>query len=184
MKLLLLFGDTAVGKMTVGQELARITDLRLFHNHASIETVLEVCGYYHVRAVDRIREAVFEEFARTDEYGLIFTFMWAFDEPSNEEYVEWICSFFRKAHAEIYYVELIASQNERLKRNRSANRLEHKPSKRNVARSEKMLLSDDLAHRFVSNEGELTYENYLRIDNEHLSAAETARAIKERFMLS
>lgn len=33
MKLLFLFGDADVGKMTVGQELCKITDLRLFHNH-------------------------------------------------------------------------------------------------------------------------------------------------------
>ena len=39
MKLVLLFGDCAVGKMTVGQELAKITDLRLFHNHMTIEPV-------------------------------------------------------------------------------------------------------------------------------------------------
>ena len=30
MKLVLLIGDSAVGKMTVGQELMKITDLRLF----------------------------------------------------------------------------------------------------------------------------------------------------------
>lgn len=42
MKLLLLFGDAAVGKMTVGQELCKITDFRLFHNHMTIEPVLEI----------------------------------------------------------------------------------------------------------------------------------------------
>lgn len=36
MRLLLLFGPQAVGKMTVGQALARITPLRLFHNHLII----------------------------------------------------------------------------------------------------------------------------------------------------
>jgi len=36
MKLLLIIGDAAVGKMTVGQELTKITDLRLFHNHMTI----------------------------------------------------------------------------------------------------------------------------------------------------
>ena len=41
MKLLLLFGDAAVGKMTVGQELCKITDFRLFHNHMTIEPVLK-----------------------------------------------------------------------------------------------------------------------------------------------
>lgn len=31
--LVIILGPHAVGKMTVGQELAKITDLRLFHNH-------------------------------------------------------------------------------------------------------------------------------------------------------
>lgn len=44
MKLLLLFGNSAVGKMTVGQELAKITPLKLFHNHMMIEPVLEIFG--------------------------------------------------------------------------------------------------------------------------------------------
>ena len=35
--LVIILGPHAVGKMTVGQELAKITDLRLFHNHMSIE---------------------------------------------------------------------------------------------------------------------------------------------------
>ena len=33
----IIIGPHAVGKMTVGQELAKITGLRLFHNHMSIE---------------------------------------------------------------------------------------------------------------------------------------------------
>ena len=39
MKLVFILGDAAVGKMTVGQELMKITDLRLFHNHITIEPV-------------------------------------------------------------------------------------------------------------------------------------------------
>lgn len=41
MKLVFILGDAAVGKMTVGQALMKITDLRLFHNHMAIEPVLE-----------------------------------------------------------------------------------------------------------------------------------------------
>ena len=40
MKLVLIIGSGAVGKMTVGQELMKITDLRLFHNHMMIEPVI------------------------------------------------------------------------------------------------------------------------------------------------
>ena len=43
-KLVLLVGNGAVGKMTVGQELMKQTGLRLFHNHMTIEPVLEIFG--------------------------------------------------------------------------------------------------------------------------------------------
>ena len=49
MKLLFLFGNAAVGKMTVGQELAQRTGLRLFHNH--IMTV----SYTHLDVYKRQR---------------------------------------------------------------------------------------------------------------------------------
>ena len=42
MKLVLIVGSGAVGKMTVGQELMKITDLRLFHNHMMIEPVIDI----------------------------------------------------------------------------------------------------------------------------------------------
>lgn len=63
MKFVFLIGNSAVGKMTVGQELMKITDLRLFHNHMSIEPVIDIFGYYDSKAISRIREVVFEEFA-------------------------------------------------------------------------------------------------------------------------
>lgn len=55
MKLVFLIGDAAVGKMTVGQELMKRTGLRLFHNHMTIEPVLEIFGYYHKAAIDSLR---------------------------------------------------------------------------------------------------------------------------------
>ena len=75
MKLALIFGAGAVGKMTVGQELAKITELRLYHNRIAIEPALEAFGAFAAGAIVRIREAMFEEFAKTDLYGMIFTFM-------------------------------------------------------------------------------------------------------------
>lgn len=77
MKLVFLIGDGAVGKMTVGQELMKITDLRLFHNHMTIEPVIEIFGYFHGESISKLREVIFEEFVKTDNYGLIFTYIWA-----------------------------------------------------------------------------------------------------------
>lgn len=60
MKLVLIIGDAAVGKMTVGQELMKITDLRLFHNHMAIEPVLDIFGYFNGDAIRAIRGGRFQ----------------------------------------------------------------------------------------------------------------------------
>ncbi len=118
MKLVIIIGAGAVGKMTVGQELMKITDLRLYHNHMDIEMVLEIFGHFkYVGNVGRrIREAVFEEFTKTDLYGLIFTYMWAFDRQSDWDYIDSLVDIFRREGSDIYYVELTASQDIRLQR--------------------------------------------------------------------
>lgn len=183
MKLVLLFGSFAVGKMTVGQELAKITDLTLFHNHMTIEPVLDVFGYYHGRAVRRLREVFFEEFAATGEYGLIFTFAWAFDQQSDWDYAKHVTELFENKGADVYYVELVASQDVRLKRNKSENRLLHKPSKRDLAFAEQDLLDADQKYRLESYDGEIPFDNYIKIDNTELAPDVVAKIIKNRFNL-
>ncbi len=182
MKLLLLFGDAAVGKMTVGQELCKITDFRLFHNHMSIEPVLEVFGEFNGTVIRKFREAVFEEFAKTDKYGLIFTFMWAFDCKEDWEYTAKIVDIFKEYNAEVYYVELFRSAGSTAEAKRNRKPFEkNKPSKRDIEFSNRLLIYDDNNHRMVSNDGEIPFENYIKIDNTDLSAEETARIIKDRF---
>ncbi len=181
MKLLILFGSGAVGKMTVGQELMRITDLRLFHNHMMIEPVLEIFGGYHSRAVARLREVVFEEFAASGQYGLIFTYMWALDEQSDWDYIAHLREIFAPYDTEVYFAELIAPQSVRLLRNGGENRLLHKPSKRDRQLSDARLQNEDASYRLVSREGEFAGERYLKIDNSNLTAAEAAQKIKAYF---
>lgn len=181
MKLLILIGNSAVGKMTVGQELCKITPFRLFHNHHAIEPVLEVFGSFHGPAIRRIREVIFEEFAKTDNYGMIFTFMWAFDMPEDWAYLEWVKGIFNLPEEDVYYVELIAPQEVRLERNRTENRLHHKASKRDVAVSDARLIRDDENHRCESYPGEIPFPNYLRLENTDLSPAQAAKIIKDTF---
>ena len=183
MKFVLLFGDAAVGKMTVGQELMKRTGLRLFHNHMTIEPVLDIFGTFNTRVILKLREVIFEEFAASDNYGMIFTYLWAFDFPSDWDYVAEITDIFRSKGAEIYYAELIAPQAVRLERNKTANRLAHKPSKRDLAASEQRLLRDDERCRCVSFEGEIKFENYIRIENSEIPPEKAAEMIRERFGL-
>lgn len=183
MKLLFMIGNAAVGKMTVGQELAKITGLKLFHNHMTIEPVLEIFGEYNSEAIMRLRQVIFEEFAKTDNYGMIFTYMWAFDQQADWDYVEYVKDIFKPYGTEFYYVELVAPRETRLKRNGTENRLSQKPSKRNVELSNQRLIQDDTQYRLESLEGEIPFENYIKIDNTDLAPDVVAQEIKKRFDL-
>lgn len=183
MKLVFIIGNAAVGKMTVGQELMKITDLRLFHNHMTIEPVIEIFGYYDGNVVQRLREVVFEEFAASENAGLIFTFMWAFDMQSDRDYMLHVAQLFEEKGADIYCVELVAPQEIRLERNVTENRLKNKASKRDLDFSRKILLDADQKHRIKSVEGEIPFANYLRIDNSQMEPADVAAKIKEKFAL-
>jgi len=183
MKLVFILGDAAVGKMTVGQELMKITDLRLFHNHMTIEPVLEIFGSFDGKTINELREVIFRNFAASGKYGLIFTMMMAFDMPSDWAYLEHVKDIFAPFGTEFYYVELVAPQEIRLERNKTENRLRHKASKRDLAVSDQRLLRDDEAHRCVSFAGEFPFDNYLRIDNSDKTPDEAARMIKETFAL-
>ena len=183
MKLMFIIGDAAVGKMTVGQELMKITDFRLFHNHMTIEPVIEVFGGCDWKTISEMRDVVFKNFAATDRYGLIFTLMMDFDLPSEWEYLEHVKAIFGPYGTEFYYVELMAPQEIRLKRNASENRLRNKASKRDIALSNRHLIDDDKNHRCVSFEGEIPFDHYLRIDNSDKEPDEVARLIKDAFRL-
>ena len=181
MKLLILIGNSASGKMTVGQELCKVTPFRLFHNHTAIEPVLEVFGSFYGPAIAGVREVIFQEFAKTDNFGLIFTYMWAFDMQSDWDYIEHVKSIFNLPEEDVYYVELLVPQQIRLQRNRTENRLKHKASKRDVEASDARLLRDDENHRCESLPGEIPFSNYLRLDNSAITAAEAAQIIKDTF---
>lgn len=183
MKLLFMIGNGAVGKMTVGQELMKITELRLFHNHMTIEPVIEIFGKYNGSAINRLRQVIFEEFAKSDCYGMIFTYMWAFDQQSDWDYIEYVKSIFEPYNTEFYYVELVASREIRLQRNKTENRLRNKASKRDIEISEQRINDADNNYRLESFDGEIKFENYLKIDNSNLSPDVVAKMIKEKFLL-
>ncbi len=170
--------------MTVGHELAKLTGFRLFHNHMTIELVLNFFDFgqpqFHT-LVAEFRRRVFEEVAASDLQGLIFTFVWALDHESERAYIERNCDIFREKGADIYFVELEAALPERLNRNKSEFRLLEKPSKRDVEKSRQRLLEDNEKYK-LNSDGDFFYtENYLKINNTNLPANETARIIADRF---
>lgn len=185
--LIIIIGPHAVGKMTVGQELAKITDLRLFHNHMSIELTRKLFDHSErewKELNESIRQKVFELFAKSELPGLIFTFMCAFDVQSEFEYLDSIISLFKENGADCHVVELCADFDVRLERNKTENRLLHKESKRDLEWSEREMRKTSEKYRLNSYDGEeLPFESYIKIDNTNLSPDIVAKMIKAEFTL-
>ena len=182
--LVLIVGPPAVGKMTVGHELARRTGLRLFHNHHTIELVLRFFAFgtpAYRRLVDEFRRRVFEEVAASDLPGLIFTYVWAFNDPRDAAAIERYSAIFRERGGRVVIAELEASQEERLRRNETAFRLVEKPSKRNVEASRRQLLADDAEYQLNSRGVFDGRADYFRLDTTDVSAGDTAERIIGRF---
>ena len=186
MTLVVIFGPPAVGKMTVGQALTRRTGLPLFHNHMTIDAVLPFFPFgspQFSRLVSEFRRRIFEEVAASDLPGLIFTYVWALDQPSDRAFIDSLSAIFRVRGDEPYFVELTASLDERLRRNETELRLLHKPPKRDVARSRELLLEHDEQYRLNSN-GDFFYpDRHVKIDNTHLAPDDVARKIVDAFAL-
>ena len=186
MKFIIITGPQAVGKMTVGQELEKITNLKLLHNHMTIEILTKIFDYSRDsfrKLNEEFRIQIFEEFAKSEEEGMIFTTTWDFDDEEEWNRIYKYVQIFKENNAQIYIVELEANLEERLKRNKMENRLLNKPSKRNLEWSEKDLLKSVEKYRFNSKENEIKEKNYLRIDNTNISPDIVAKMIKEKFKL-
>jgi hypothetical protein len=126
---IIVFGPPAVGKMTVGQELSRLTGYPLLHNHMTIDLVTELFDFgtpqFH-RLVPAFRQMLVAEAAASDLPGLIFTFVWAFDKEQDKDFLDGLRDAVAEQGGTTYYAELAAGLDERLVRNRLENRLRHK----------------------------------------------------------
>lgn len=185
--LLFVVGPPAVGKMTVGEEIAARTGLRLFHNHLAIEPVLRFFPYDSpagARLVQRFRHDILAEVAASDLPGLIFTLVWAFDLPEDEQAVDAYAGPFRRRGGRVLFLELQASQPERLRRNEGPSRLAEKPSKRDLAWSRRNLLEMDEKYQLGSDGRFDDRDDYLRLDTTHLDAADVAATAIAHFGLT
>ena len=183
---LFVVGPPAVGKMSVAQAIAERTGLRMFHNHLSIELALRYFDYgtpaFH-RINDSIRRQVVEEVAASDLPGLVFTYVWAFDLSEDRETVDEYARPFRERGGRVLFLELEASQAERLRRNACASRLAEKPSKRDLEASRRNLLELDARYQLNTGGAFDEHEDWLCIDNTHVASADVADRVIKHFLL-
>jgi hypothetical protein len=181
--LLFVFGPPAVGKMTVGRAIADASDFRLFHNHHIIEPLLDVFEFEtpeFQRLMNEFRQRVLEEAAAAD-VDLVFTLVWALDLPEDAAGVRRHLAPFVEAGRPVALVELCASLDTRLGRNRTELRLAEKKSKRDLAWSDENVrgLERLQMNTGVPSPADEVIADYphLRIDNTHRSPQEVAAEV-------
>jgi shikimate kinase len=113
MKLVIIYGPEATGKLTIAKVLARQTGFRLFHNHVSVD-VAKVLFDFGEEAFSQliwdVRLLVFEHAARAKVPGLIFT--WAYSHPDFLPYLDRITSTLANYDVELCYVFVTCSLEE------------------------------------------------------------------------
>ena len=180
MKIILIFGPQAVGKMTIGEKVGTAFNLPLLHNHVTLDAIWPYIGWNKdtFRLSDQIRMEIFEHIAEDDSHpGIVFTFVWAFDMQEDWDYINTVKNIFKKDSHDIYFVELAADLDERIRRNTTEYRLKKKPSKRNVEFSHAELTSSAEKHRLNSYDNEIQEDKYLKLDVTSLSVEESSEKI-------
>jgi len=111
MKLILIYGSPAVGKLTTANEIAAHTDFKVFHNHLTISAVQPIFEFgtspfwklVHLFRVETIAEA-----ARAGQ-NLIYTFCYAKD--SDDAHVAEVTKAVEENGGEICFVLLVCEKD-------------------------------------------------------------------------
>lgn len=130
MKLLIIFGPPAVGKLTVGKLIEAQTDYKLFHNHAVIDGIMHIFGR-GTPAEDRlsriVRESVIKE-AADSGINLVFTYVWNFSRDKGRHNIDAYKALYESRGGEVLFVELVAPAAVRAERAGDPARHRIKPS--------------------------------------------------------
>ena len=177
-----IIGAPASGKMTIGQELSKLTGATLFFNHQPIDFALEIYQDFTEEMWEFVRSVNFSFLGTSARHhrAVILTGVIDFSNQYNLMYLKDIQDLLNEYHQEILFVELETSLEERLRRNRTENRLKYKPLKRYFEVSEREILETDKTNQLNSQKQPSALHHYLKIDNTNLSAEEVAKQIQEK----
>ena len=175
MKLIFIYGSPAVGKLTVANELAKMTGFKVFHNHLTINCVTPVFDFGRPsfgRLVGSFRLQLIAETAR-EEVDLIHTYVYA--KPDDDAYVEKVMRAVEHNGGEFCPVLLICGLDELERRvTNESRRLVGKVETPEMLRS---------LHENYELTGTISGPESLIIDNTSLPPSETVKGIARHFQL-
>lgn len=185
--LVVLFGPPASGKSAVGHVLAQRLGYRFFHNHLTADPVAALFGWGTPRfgsVVDRVRDLLFREAAADASVpGVVFTFVWAIDNPGHADFAQRTARLFEDQGGRAFFVELRASLQARIEREGTPFRAKLKPNQGDVEAARTRQVEFDKLHR-MNTDGVLPIARpHLVVDTEAMEPDAAAQQIQEAFGL-
>ena len=176
MKLVFIYGPPATGKLTVANELAKITNYKIFHNHLTVDllgSVLKFGTKTFFDLSDRFRMELFEAAAKEKVEGVIFTFCYAY--PEDNKFVKEVKKKVEKYGGEVDFVHIYCKKCELRNRVKKASRKNFGKIK-SIKKLNKALKKWD----FLTS---IPFVKSLQIDNSNISAKQVAKKIKMHYKL-
>ena len=174
-KLVFIYGIPATGKLTIGRELARLTGLKLYHNHLAIDLALSFFEYdnpYFMQLCERINFDVFDIVKKAQLEGVIFTHAISYVAPLDDPFIEAVIGRYNN---EVYFVHLFCDSDELLRRVVNIERGKYRKVRDpNIVQA----IIDDIDY-----DKDISHPNHLVIDTTNLSPQDAARCIVEYYQL-
>ena len=186
-RLLILFGPPAAGKAAVGHELAGQLGYRFFHNHLTADPVAALFGWGTPRfgaVLEEVRDVLFRHALADDSIpGIVFTIVWALDQPGQTASVEALITLFESHGWAVDLVELLASLDTRIAREGTPFRVKWKPNQGDVEAARQRQRDGAAMYRLNSGGTLPIARSHVVIDTETCQPAEAATQIRQRLGL-
>ncbi len=170
MKLIIIYGPPATGKLTIANELKKLTDYKIFHNHLVgdlVGSILKFNSPAYKKLSLKFRLELLEEAAKSKEKGITMTFVYS--PKLGKKFFKDILRIMKKNKVDVYFVKLSCSKKELRKRVLS-------PSRKKFTKVQSVKDLNNFIGQFNLFE-KFPHKNQIEIDNTNKSAKEVAKTI-------
>lgn len=176
MKLIFLYGPPAVGKLTVGKALAKLTGYKLFHSQLTVDLLESLFDWGEgpfFEFLHRYRLELIEAAAKHKVKGMIYTFVYW--RTHDEAFIREVVRRVERHRGKVCFVQLTCSIPTLLRRVRHTSRRQF----RKIRTAKKLRTMIQQKDMFSS----VPYRDNIVINTDALSPRNAARMIQKHYKL-